>query len=366
MATSYLQQVRRFNRDVRLYLWSRAMVGFGYFGSHSALCSLYLLRLGYGPGFVGLVNTAGFLTNALFSLPAGALGRRWGSRRMIIGGTSMMLVAITLPPLAQFMPARLRAGWLLVTYVLSWPGGALHIVNGPPFLMAAANREKRNHALSPQMALSCLAAFIGSLVAGLLPGLFSRILHVPLDKPAPCGYPLLVVPLLYGLALLALQATRGIRTGQTQRATAQAGKAPYGLIALIGLVMLLQVSDKWAARVFSNVYLDAGLSTPTSLIGTIFAAAQLLSVPAALTMPLLEKRWGTGRTVLLASLGLAFSLLPLALIPHWVAGGSGFMGASVVASVLLSFFSVYHQEVVPIRWRAVASGARSMAVGLSS
>lgn len=136
MATSYLQQVRRFNRDVCLYLCSRAMVGFSYFGFHSVLFSFYLLRLGYGPGFVGLVNAAGFLTDALFSLPAGALGRRWGSRRMIIGGTGMMLVAITLPPLAQFMPARLRAGWLLVTYALSWLGGALYTASGPPFLMA--------------------------------------------------------------------------------------------------------------------------------------------------------------------------------------------------------------------------------------
>jgi MFS family permease len=79
LTTSYLQQVRRFNRDVRLYLLSRTMVGFGYFCLYSVLFNLYLLRLGYGPGFVGLVNAVGFLTNALFSLPAGALGRRWGA-----------------------------------------------------------------------------------------------------------------------------------------------------------------------------------------------------------------------------------------------------------------------------------------------
>jgi MFS family permease len=366
VAASYLDQVRHFNRDVRLYLLSRTMVGFGYFGFYSVLFNLYLLRLGYGPGFVGLVNATGFLTNALFSLPAGALGRRWGSRRAIIRGMGLMLVAIALPPLTHSLPAQLRAGWLLVTYALSWLGGALYIVNGPPFLMGAASQEDRNHAFSVQVALSRLAAFIGSLIAGLLPGLFSTILHVPLDQPALYGYPLFVVPLFYGLGLLALLSTRGVRGDQPQEAEAQAGRAPYGLIALIGLVMMLQVAGEWAARVFSNVYLDAGLHTPTVLIGTIFAAAQLLSVPAALAMPLLARRWGTGHTVLLASIGVACSLLPLALIPHWAAGGLGFIGMSVMASILLSAFSVFHQEVVPVHWRTVASGARSMAMGVSS
>jgi MFS family permease len=285
---------------------------------------------------------------------------------MIIAGMGLMVAAIALPPLAQFMAPPLRAGWLLVTYALSWLGGASYIVNGPPFLMDAASSEERNHAFSLQVALSRLAAFIGSLVAGLLPGLFATILGLSLDNPAPYGLPLFMVPLLYGLGLLALLATRGVRGDQAQEPGTQAGRAPYGLIALIGLVILLQSSGEWGARVFSNVYLDAGLSTPTSLIGTIFAAAQLLSVPAALVMPLLARRWGTGRTVTLASLGLACSLLPLAFIPHWIAGGFGIIGVGAMASILLSAFTVHYQQMVPVRWRTVASGARSMAMGVSS
>ena len=80
MATTYLQKLRLISRNARLYLAGVALQGPGW-GIFSVLFNLYLLRLGYGPRFVGLVSGAAMLTLALGSLPAGALGRRWGSRR---------------------------------------------------------------------------------------------------------------------------------------------------------------------------------------------------------------------------------------------------------------------------------------------
>ena len=72
------QQRLRFNRDVRLYLVTAGLVGFCWIGIYLVLFNLYLLRLGYGPEFIGTVNAAGSLAYAVFSLPAGALGGRWG------------------------------------------------------------------------------------------------------------------------------------------------------------------------------------------------------------------------------------------------------------------------------------------------
>jgi hypothetical protein len=76
MVTTYAQKLRLFNRDVRLYMVTWILAGFCFVGIYMVLFNLYLLRLGYDPEFIGLVNAAGSLAFAILSLPAGALGGR--------------------------------------------------------------------------------------------------------------------------------------------------------------------------------------------------------------------------------------------------------------------------------------------------
>ena len=81
MAGRFFQRLRTLGPAVGLYLLGVALVGFALDGGiYSVLLNLFLLRLGFGPELIGLVNSAGTLTFALASLPAGALGGRLGSR----------------------------------------------------------------------------------------------------------------------------------------------------------------------------------------------------------------------------------------------------------------------------------------------
>ena len=70
MVTTYLQKLHLFSRDVRLYLSTAVLIGLSYFGIQAVLFNLYLLRLGYGPEFIGLVNAAGAVAFSVFCLPA--------------------------------------------------------------------------------------------------------------------------------------------------------------------------------------------------------------------------------------------------------------------------------------------------------
>ncbi len=70
-ATAYVKKLRLFNRDVRLYLVSSALVGLAWLGIFTVIFNLYLLRLDYDLAFIGLVNACGMLAYALISLPAG-------------------------------------------------------------------------------------------------------------------------------------------------------------------------------------------------------------------------------------------------------------------------------------------------------
>ena len=132
------------------------------------------------------------------------------------------------------------------------------------------------------------------------------------------------------------------------------------VITLLALVVGLRLAGRTTVTTFFNVYLDADLQISTALIGLLAAAGKLLSVPAALMTPLLIERWGKERTIIWGSLGLAFSILPLALIPHWSAAGLGFMGVTALFSITSAPIRVYSQEIVSPEWRTTISGALTM------
>jgi len=182
----------------------------------------------------------------------------------MIAGMILFVVGFGLPTLAEFVPASLRAGYLLATFPLAGLGGALTLVNTSPFLMGSTSPQERNHVFSVMLALSPLAGFIGSLVGGLLPRFFATMLDVSLDRPAPYRYPLLIAAAFLIPAVLVLLATREVGTSGKQETVTKAsplGRAvqsprrgeqatPYGLIALLALVGLLRVTGENAARTF--------------------------------------------------------------------------------------------------------------------
>ena len=132
---------------------SSTLFGFAIFGGiYPILLNLYLLRLGYGPEFIGLLNASGSLCIAIFCIPAGALGSRWGSRQVMIAGLLLLVAGNGLLPLAEFAPAGSRSAWLLATNLLGALGVALYIVNTSPYLMAVTGDAERNHAFSVQAA----------------------------------------------------------------------------------------------------------------------------------------------------------------------------------------------------------------------
>lgn len=250
--------------------------------------------------------------------------------------------------------------------LIVWAGLAMCFVNGVPFLMSATGPEERSHAFSTQLALEPLAGFVGSLTGGFLPGLVAPVLGVPLEDPAPYRYPLYLSALLLVPALLALPGMREAGARREQKRVAEGSPAPCTLIAIVALVVVLRLAGHATATTFINLYLDAGLSVPTSLIGVLKAVGQLLAVPAALTTPLLVARWGNHRVIFVGSLALALSMLPLVLIPHWAAAGLGFMGVCALFALTTAPIRVFSQELVQPSWRGAMSGAVMTAAGLSA
>jgi len=377
IVANYLYTLRMFSHDVRMYLITAALLGFSYFGIIAVLMNLYLLRLGYGPEFIGLVNGATSTAFALTSLLAGVIGRRWGNRISVVMGISLIICCIGLLPLTElFAPSWQNIGILVIRFCGGF-GFALYIVNANPHMIAATKPQERNHAFSMQVALLPLAGFAGSLVGGVLPGFFADQLNLTLEQPGPYRYPLIIASLLTIPAVWALLTTSEPRS-RTPEVSVQSmsspsskkygaksyGATPIMLIAFLAICASFRMAGEGAARSFFNVYLDVGLGVSTAQIGVLTAVSQLLAVPAALAAPLLITRQGKVPVVVFATLGISASLMLMAFIPHWLSAGLGFMGVTAMLSITRAVTNIYQMEVVTEDWRSLTSGTISMAMGI--
>ena len=367
MITAYWRHLHLFSRDARLVLSTTALAAFSYLAIYTMLFNLYLLRLGYGPQFIGLINAGAQLTFALFSLPAGALGRRWGARRTSMLGLSITVVTFLALPLAELFVGEWQQRWLMLTYLTAWLGGALYLVNSYPLLMQATDPAERNHVFSVRQALSPMGNFLGHLVGGILPGGVALLLAVSLDHPAPFRYGLVVAALALIPGVLALRAVQVDTQPQTRQArTATTDPAPIELIAFMALLMFLHVGAVSAANTFFGVYLDDYFHLSPTWIGLLAAAGQLLAIPMALVTPTAIARWGKRQTILIGFLGSALSLLPMALVPHWGAAGLSFIALNALVAFTTPALFICQQEIVAPSWRPLMSGAIVMARGGST
>ncbi len=368
--TDYLSMLRLFSRDLRLFLVTAALVALAWDGVRTVAFNLYLLRLGYGPEFVGVVGAAGAFAFGLFCPLAGSMGARWGSRRMLVTGLMLAAAGFFLLPLADWLPPDLCAGWLLGTTILTFLGLSLYLVNGLPFMMGATGPRERNHAFSFHSGLLPLAAFAGSLAGGVLPGILASSLGVPLTEAEPYRYTLWLAALLLVPAAPVLLASRPVEGIEVQTPTAepeQAGsaRAPIGLILIVALFLALRFGGRGPVVNFFNVYLDNELSVSTALIGGLSAAAMLIAVPAALLAPPIVARQGNARTIAWGTIGLAIFTLPMALIPSWPVAGLAYIGSSAMFALSVGPLRVFSQELVAPRWQASMASAFMMGAGLA-
>lgn len=373
----YVRSLTFLSPTVLLYFVSIFVMGFVIDGGiYSVLLNLFLARLNYGPEMIGLVNSIGTLAFALGSLPAGLLGERYGSRRMLIIGLALLVVGTFCFPLADTLPAAFQLPWLLIHIFIIYAGMALYFVNNAPFIMDVVTPAERTPLFSFQTALASLAAFLGSLLSGFLPSWISAWLGVPLNGPISYRYSLLVGGFLMLIALwsmiVARPKTHHLKEHETvvdvnQTPSVAAVIAPLGmLLFMMAFVRVLQVTGVITLNTFFNVYLDQGLHVPTVQLGILMAVARLLGVPMALATAALSAKYGNRGVIIGASLGTAISILPIIFVQNWLVAGIGFVGVVGLSWMRYAASLVYFLELVPPQRRARVVGTMETATGISS
>ncbi len=160
---SYVEALRRFSRNARLYILH--IFGMDVIhGTWEVLFNLYLLAAGFDIAFVGLRLAVQGVAGALASIPAGRMAdrmdRKWG---FIIGDGGGAIAAVVL--ISSLDPTI-----ILVASGVSAAFGALHHVTESPFIAENSEPGERLHLFSFGSSFRTLAAMVGALTAGFLPG----------------------------------------------------------------------------------------------------------------------------------------------------------------------------------------------------
>jgi MFS family permease len=355
----YWHAIRSFSPSLRRLLLSMSLILFTAFGLQPVLQNLYLLRLGFDVQFIGLLAGIGQVVWAAAAIPSGMLGNRIGLRNSLLLGCALFGLGLALFLLVGSIPPSQWRVWLIASQTIFWFGVALITVNNAPYLMAVTNQQERRYAFAVFSSAGPTMAFLGSLIGGALPELLVNRLGLSLNQPDPYRLALWPGVILAGGAIAILFAAEPAYVTRQDGRERHNATAPLGLLAFVGLLAFLASFSDGALRTFFNVYLDRGLGLSPSVIGSVMGLAQLLPIGAALTVPLLVNRLGTGYA-LMASLVASATFLAV-------------LGATALVWVVLVVYTVtaamntiknttrdmFGQEIVHARWR---TGTQSIAI----
>jgi MFS family permease len=293
------------------------------------------------------------------------LSRRFGIRTTLLVGGVITVVGMALLPFTEFLPFWAQDAWPIASQVIRTAGWSMFSVNLIPALTAATAIAQRSRAYSLNGMLKGLGTFLGTVTGGMLPGLFGRLLAQPLDAPRPYGVALWAGAAISVTALVPLLLVGRLEAQAVEERTAAQGPFPLLAVALLVLHVFLSHGG-WAIRqAFASAYMDTVLFLPALSIGLISGLGQFAATLTPLLNPRLARRWGDGRTLSVTALGTGVSLLPMALFPHWPAVAVGSTGVLSMSAMWMPALHVFQMEQVEPRWRALAYGALSTAMGFS-
>jgi predicted MFS family arabinose efflux permease len=271
---------------------------------------------------------------------------------------------MALLPVTEHTPVWAQDLWPFVSQIVLTIGWSMFNVNLVPALTTATTIHDRHSAFALSSAVRGIGTFAGTMAGGMLPGLLASATGQTLHAPAPYRFALWVGAALGLAGALPLVFVRKSSNKTLREPITVARSFPVAPILFMAGYVYLRHAGWATCQAFFNAYLDSDLDLTASSIGLITGFGQILAIFASLITPRMAARRGHGWVLLVTTLGTAVSLLPLSLSASWVAASLGQIGILVLSAVWIPALQVFQMELVDERWRSIAYGAVSMAMGL--
>lgn len=311
----YVQQIKRFNLNIRLLLLSSVLSGVAQ-GIISVDFNLYILSLGIDPDGLGRILSAGPFAHAVASIPIGFLGELLGYRTAFIA----IYGIAGLSQLAQVATPNIN----LISIAAFVGGLALsgNFVVRLPFLAANVEGSERTHVFSVNSLLHSVTLAVGAVLAGHLPNLMSWLTNSLTLQYRYTLYIAGACTLVSVLPILFLEPHKKPKHQKISLYPYLWGMDKFtiksAIIELfIGLTMGLILP-------FMNLYFIYHLGTSREYFSTVAALAVIPTTLAAALGPVLARRLGDFRAILLSRYIIPVTTITMALTTSALIGSGGY------------------------------------------
>lgn len=355
---NYLARLRGFNKNAKLFLASTLLNGLGI-SLLVLLYNLYILSLGFRQDMVGLVTLTACLVAVMASLPMAWVAIRLGYKTAQIIGIAGSALSIAVPLMIPTAEA------LIVTEVIWGVAFTLVTIVGAPFMSENSSEVERPYLFSIQFVLLTVTAFIGSLFGGGLPRLFGAWLGVGAESPAAYQGALAI-----GVALMSASALPLFFLEAPTKHPAHAARPRLTVrdrmkVMRLVLPSLLGAVGGGMFVPFVNVFWKVAHNLDDATIGQVFALSALLMTAVGLVAPMLSRRWGAVRLMVVTQLLSVAGLLLFGFSPWFIFAVVGFLGRDVLVNLSRPLFGQFQMEETAVAERAAVSSLSTMAFNLS-
>lgn len=292
--------------------WQYFMAAFFYdagFSVYVFLFNLYLLDCGFNERAMGLIGGAATLGTLVGTLPAGALGRRFGLKPLLyfvlVAGPAVSLVRVVW----VWEPAQIALGFLSGLATCSWAVCYL------PVVARLTTERNRTFAFSLIYSASIGTSILGGIVCGYLRQWLSMATIVM--QAMAVKRMILLASCCIAIVGLVPLLQLSIPAEVKEDTATVAGPARWSWLREWKLSPFLQrflpLMALWSAMVdsfdpFGNIYLSRELHIPFTHIGLIFSAVQGLQLCMGLLIPIVFRVLGLVNGIVAVQIAAALTL----------------------------------------------------------
>ncbi|WP_026673580.1 MFS transporter [Alkalihalobacterium bogoriense] len=311
-------QLKGYNQNVRMFLWVSVLGNIGM-GIFMIIYNYYIRELGYDDQVNGKVIAMQATASAIALLPAGLLSDKFGRKKIIFIGA--LITALTLTSRSLLVPE----STLLLTAFLTGVFMSFIQVSSIPLLAENSTEKERVHLFSFNFALIMVANVIGNVLGGSLSDAFQYLFGVS-------ALTSIRITLLIGSAfffaslfpLFKINENRKLKTEKTASVSFKklftTHKAGVKIILLFAVAQLIIGFGSGLVIPYLNLYFTDRFEISKSLVGIIVSLGQAMTAVAFMIGPLVVKKFGEVRAVVILQLtSLPFLLLTAYTENLWLA-----------------------------------------------
>ena len=347
LVRDYVDHVKLFSRNTRLYLIGSFLMGIN-FTVFNLFLNLYLKEFGFAEGDIGLVLSSRAVGMAVMAIPAAILLSRVRLKPILL--VTSFLFAV----FSMFITTFHELTLLMAFSLLSGMAFCFYRVGAAPFYMRNSTPKERTYVFSLSFGMVLLSGMAGSIGSG-------KLVTVIADYTGDIvlGYQYTIY-LGIAIGLISLVPFFMIKSAKPSREenkilfSWQQLKSRGKFYFKVSFSNFLVGLGAGLIIPFLNLYFRDRFNLSPDLIGLYYFVVQFSMLAGSLSGPVLAKRWGLVRTVVITQLAsipfmLALSytyFLPLAFVAFVLRGGLMNLGVPIVTNLGMELAEKREQGLV--------------------